>query len=280
MVLENIFNPFKVKNKPIEMFFAGFLFTIVGLGLSYVVFREYTGLLALFLIVIACIPLLYKIIVDEEELNLKGFNEFKILKEHSKIVVSLMFLFFGISAAMFLAYVFLPNTISSIIFSLQEDAIVQVNTNLQGNVVSSSFFLKVFTNNIKVLFFCLVFSFLYGTGALFILAWNASVLSVAIGSLFKEKLSAIASVVGFLGVAHYFSSFSFSFLRYMLHGSLEIVSYFVGGLAGGIISVAFVQHKLKNDKILTDVLDLLLISIGLLFVAAIIEVFVTPLFFY
>jgi uncharacterized membrane protein SpoIIM required for sporulation len=37
---------------------------------------------------------------------------------------------------------------------------------------------------------------------------------------------------------------------------------------------------LKEDKILVDSLDLIIISVGLLVVAGIVEVYVTPLFFY
>ena len=40
MVLESLFNPFVVKKKPWEMFLAGFIYSIIGLGLSYIVFKE------------------------------------------------------------------------------------------------------------------------------------------------------------------------------------------------------------------------------------------------
>ncbi len=37
--------------------------------------------------------------------------------------------------------------------------------------------------------FCLLFAFLYGVGAIFILVWNASVLGAAIGVFAKTQLS-------------------------------------------------------------------------------------------
>ena len=62
----------------------------------------------------------------------------------------------------------------------------------------------------------------------------------------------------------------------------EILGYFIGGLAGGIISVAVIQHDFgsRNFKhILLDSVDLVLLGLAILFVAALMEVYLTPLFF-
>jgi uncharacterized membrane protein SpoIIM required for sporulation len=62
----------------------------------------------------------------------------------------------------------------------------------------------------------------------------------------------------------------------------EIAAYFVAGLAGGIISIAIIRHDFgtkKFEHILLDSADLFLLSIGLLLVAGILEVWVTPVFF-
>ena len=72
-------------------------------------------------------------------------------------------------------------------------------------------------------------------------------------------------------------------LKYSLHGLLEILAYFVGGLAGGIISVAVIRHNFgtrKFERILWDASDLIIISVVVLVVAAILEVWVTPMVFY
>ena len=63
----------------------------------------------------------------------------------------------------------------------------------------------------------------------------------------------------------------------MTHGILEMVSYFVAGLAGGIISIALIKHNLKEDKVLVDALDLILLSLGILVVAGLVEVYITPM---
>ena len=65
----------------------------------------------------------------------------------------------------------------------------------------------------------------------------------------------------------------------MIHGILEITAYFIIALAGGILSMALIKKDLSYDAIMTDVLDLVLISIGFLLVGGIVEVYVTPLLF-
>ena len=54
------------------------------------------------------------------------------------------------------------------------------------------------------------------------------------------------------------------------------------GLAGGIISIAVIRHDYGTkefERIVLDASDLILISLAVLAVAAVVEVYVTPLFF-
>mgnify|MGYP001590226064 CR=1 FL=1 len=284
MVVELLFNPFIVKKKPWQMFAAGFLYTFVALIISLLVFKEIAGILTIFLIVISCLPLLFTTIKNEEELDMKSTKEWILLKEHTKVLLFLIALFLGITFALTLIYLFFPQSLVDNIFKLQMEAIGRVNSTVQadvtGNITKLDIFVKIIFNNFKVLFFCLIFSLLYGTGAIFILAWNASVIATAMGNLIKLELARTASMVGFSQLSSYLGVASFAFFRYMTHGILEIAAYFIAGLAGGIISVALIKHNLQEDRVLIDSLDLIIISIGLIVVAGIVEVYVTPVFFY
>jgi uncharacterized membrane protein SpoIIM required for sporulation len=279
MVLESFVNPFVLKRKPWEMFIAGFFYSIIALFISYLIFQEISGILMVFLIVLATLPILYTTIKQEEEIDLKYQREWNMLREHSRVITFLIFLFFGITAALVLCYVLLPTSMTQIIFSLQNKAIHEVNTNIVGHITAFGLFQKILLNNLKVLFFCLSFAFLYGTGAIFILTWNASVIATAIGNLMKTKLAQATSFMGLSAISSYFSITAFSFLRYMTHGIFEITAYFVAGLAGGIVSVAVIKHNFDNDKILFDVTELIILSLALLVIASLIEVFITPQLF-
>jgi uncharacterized membrane protein SpoIIM required for sporulation len=283
MVLERMLNPFSLKKRPWEMFLAGFVYSLVGVGLSYIVFREVSALLMVFLIVLATLPTLYVTIKNEQELEFKYEKESRLLKEHTKVLVFLIFLFLGVTVSLTIVYVFAPDSFTDTAFGLQKDAITNVNNvvhaQITGAISKGTLLGRIFLNNTKVLFFCLVFSFIYGTGAIFILTWNASVIATAMGGLFKSEIAKTAALVGSNSVASYFGTAAFSFFKYMTHGVIEIAAYFVAGLAGGIISIALIKHRLKENKVIIDSLDLILISIGLLFAAAIVEVYVTPVLF-
>ncbi len=287
MVLELLFNPFSLKKKPWQLFVVGFFNTIIALILSYIVFKDAAGLLSVFLIVMSTLPLFYVTIKREEELDFK-YPESRLLKEHGKVLIFFLFLFFGIMTAMVLAYVFLPQQMVNSVFNLQQAAITNVNNVIQtgpnsaavtGDITSIGLFLRILMNNFKVLFFCVIFSFLYGAGSIFILTWNASVIASAIGNLIKTEVGKAVSLIGFTSAATYFSAAAFSVFRYMTHGIFEIAAYFIAGLAGGIISIAFVRQNLKEPRVYLDVLDLVLISVGILVVGGIVEVYITPLLF-
>jgi len=196
-----------------------------------------------------------------------------LIKEHGKALSFFMFLFLGFVVSFALWYVFLPPDLTQNLFQIQIKEIKQVqNIEITGNAVSLiNVFGSIFFNNLLVMIFALLFAFFYGVGAIFILTWNASVLGVAIGNFANINIS-----------SGYFTSISSGLLRYSIHGIPEMLAYFTAGLAGSIISVAIIRHDFGSGKfkhILIDSLDMIFLSVFILFIAALLEVFVTPLFF-
>jgi uncharacterized membrane protein SpoIIM required for sporulation len=283
MVLESIINPLKAEKKPWEMLFIGFIYTSIAIFLSLWIFEKYSSLVMVFLTVLACTPLMYRTIRVEEKKDVEMDSEMTLLKEHSKALMFFMFLFFGITIACALWYIVLPGSMASNLFTIQTETITNINSKITGLSVNHFQILtKIFLNNIKVLIFCVLFAFVYGVGAIFILAWNASVIGVAMGSFFRGHFAEYAGSAGLVKLAGYFHIGGMSLLRYSIHGVPEIMAYFVGGLAGGIISVAVINHDFgtkKFEKILLDASDLIIISVVMLLIAGLVEVFITPLFF-
>jgi uncharacterized membrane protein SpoIIM required for sporulation len=108
--------------------------------------------------------------------------------------------------------------------------------------------------------------------------WNASIVGAAIGSFVKSSFAALTHTCG-VNVGTTFCAVSSGILRYTIHGIPEILAYFVAALAGGIISIAVINHEFSSRKfehILLDSADLLMLAIGILFLAALLEIFVTP----
>lgn len=283
MVLEALENPQNAEKNPKHMFFFGLLYTSVAIIISLWVFPEQASLVMIFLTVMAISPLFYKTIKYEEQKDMEDFDERLLLKEHSRALSFFMYFFFGATISYALWYTFLPESVIKVLFATQTSTILQINGGVTGfSVQVFEVFGKIFFNNIRVLIFCLLFAFLYGFGAIFVLAWNASVIGVAIGNFMRVNISTVSSLFGAESVMLYFKTISIGMFRYAIHGVPEILAYFIGGLAGGIISVAIIKHdfRTKNfEKIILDSSDLIILSIVFLFIAALLEVFVTPIFF-
>lgn len=282
MVLEWITSPKNAEKKPHMLFFVGLLYSSVAVLLSQWIFYNEASLVMIFFTVIACMPLIYSTIKLEEKKDTVINREWKLLKEHGKALTYFMYLFFGFTVSFAMWYVFLPSSSVQNLFSSQTQTYLTINSGITGNATNLDLFGRIFFNNLKVLMFCILFSFLYGVGAIFILTWNASVLGVAIGNYIRTRLSEYAGAAHLTKAAGYFHIFSLGLMRYAIHGIPEILSYFVGGLAGGIISIAVIRHDFDSKKlenIIVDSSGLFFIAFALLVLAAILEVYLTPLIF-
>jgi len=68
----------------------------------------------------------------------------------------------------------------------------------------------------------------------------------------------------------------------MIHGFPEIAAYFITALAGGMFGFGVIKHGIRNRhfvRVLENVALLLFLAIIILIVAAVIEVYLTPLLF-
>ncbi len=284
MVLESLINPLKAEREPLDLLVLGFLYSSIAVLLSLWVFKEHSSLVMVFLTVIAAVPLMVSTIKMEEKKDLVYATESAILKEHAKALKFFMYLFIGFVISYSFWYVVLPTGTIDLLFSTQTQTIREINANVLSAHASGSIsaFNRIFLNNVRVLIFCILFSFLYGAGAIFILTWNASVIGAAIGNFIRSNLDALLVKVGALGPHHYMQVISLGLLRYSLHGIPEILAYFVGALAGGIISVAAINHDFGSktfEKIVFDSSELTILSVAILLLAALLEVYVTPILF-
>jgi stage II sporulation protein M len=285
-MLETLINPKKAERKPWEMFFVGFVYAAVAILLANFLFmknpalQQYTSLFIICFTVMFSIPFMYYIIKLEEKKEEKSNNERTLIKEHGKAIGALLFLFLGFVVAFSVMYMVLPTNIANANFESQIRTFCAVNhqggiedcvNSLTGKAYLTSFSIKdgmpyvssILATNLTVFVNCLIFSLLFGAGAIFILAWNASVIGTAIG-IFAHKSS-----YGLFG----------GFARYMIHGIPEIAGFFVAALAGGIIGTAVIRHRMEKKKfwhVLHDSLDLIILGIIILILAAFIEVFLTP----
>ncbi len=282
MVIESLIGAKRAEKYPWQLFFLGMLYASVALFFSIWIFRDQASLIMVFLTVVAAIPLMYKTIKLEEKTDLENLSEMKLLRHHAKALTFLVIFFMGMTVAFSIWFTVLPSSMVETTFKVQVDTISSINSKITGGMTVMDLFSKIFFNNLKVLIFCVLFAFFYGAGAIFILTWNSSVISAAIGTFFRNNISTYANAVGLLKVGGYFHIFSISILRYMTHGVLEILAYFMGALASGIISIAVIRHDVNSKKfkqVMFDALNIMILAIFILVIASFVEVFITPALF-
>ena len=282
MVLESIINPPSMEKHPLEMVPVGFFYSSIGLFLALFVFAEYSSLAGVFITTLPLVVIMMNTIKYEEKKDLAIHKETFLIKEHGKALSMFFCLFMGMVVAYSFWFTVLPGDMGEGLFDFQIKTVsaIQQGAGGVGDTINQLGDLeKILTNNLAVLMFCILFSFLYGAGAIFILTLNASVIGVAVGSRVRDYLaSCVFAGHADMLYSYFNSSVSITFC-YMFHGLFEISAYIVGALAGGIISVAVVNHDFNTKEfwhIIVDSSDLLILSVVLLVVGAFIEAFMTP----
>lgn len=279
MVVEEILSPQNVRKHSINMTFFAFILGSLALWSSYILFPAHISILVIAFITIGTVPLIHKIFIDAEYIQERIKNKTVI---HKELVKTYAFFFVGLIICFTFWYLVLPahetdvclfegycfNGVSQDAFFSEQtrtlDAIGKLRTHLTGNVVASigacgantfCWFEVIFFNNFEILLLAVIFSFLYGAGAVFLIAWNASIIGVMIGQNILES-----GPLRFFGL--------------LPHGIPELVAYFSAAIAGGLLSVAVVKRKIQKyafKQIMEEVMVFVLLGLVSLFVGAVIE---------
>ena len=285
-MIESIINPKRTDKGPVKMFFVGLVYASLAMILVKLFFAkdavlyQSAGILVVTFCVMFSIPFIYYTLKaeEEEDEHIEGF--FSVWKIHKDAVFAFMWLFLGFLVAFSFWYIILKD---SNLFNAQIETYCTINSpgNIEGCILKNSEFpadkitggatngarfMSILSNNVYVMLFTLLFSLIFGAGAIFILAWNASVIAAAVGIFTDKSISGIP--VGLV--------------RYMIHGVPEITAYFVTALAGGMVGIGVIRNGVANRtflRIFENAIVLLFIAILFLVVGGVMEVYLTPLFF-
>lgn len=285
-MLESLINPKKAEKEPWKMFFVGFVYASLSLLLVHFLFSkdlvlaDQSGAFVVLFCVIFSFPFVYYTIKNEETED-EGVERLSdVLKIHGDAILAFMFLFLGFILAFSFWNIVLKNPN---LLNVQLETYCSINSpgniegclsqySISGKAVSGNSFskgsmlLSIIGNNFGVMILTLLLSLVFGAGAIFILVWNASVISAAVGIFANYRIYEIPAGI----------------LRYMIHGFPEIAAYFIVALAGGMIGVHVIQEGMEGEKftkVLTNVIFLILIAIVILVAAAFVEVYLTPTLF-
>jgi uncharacterized membrane protein SpoIIM required for sporulation len=285
-MLESLINPKRAEKGPWKMFFIGLLYASLSLLLVQLFFSgdpvliKYSGLIVVTFCVMFSLPFMFYIIKQEEKQDevVEGLKS--VWRVHKDAIFALLWLFVGFVVAFSFWFLVLGDPY---LLNAQIETYCMINApgNVEncfnqytqgstitptGSVTRMGRFLSILENNIYVLIFTLIFSLIFGAGAIFVLAWNATVIASAVGIFTNYRLSEMP-----IGI-----------MRYMIHGLPEIGAYFVTALAGGILGVGIIRHGIRDRRfyhVLENVIILLFASIIILVIAGLMEVYLTPAFF-
>lgn len=276
MVVESFITPDEARRNPWSLFLLGIVYSTIGILLALIIFPSQASITAVFLTTLASAPLFVSLMKSEEVTDERFFSQEKsVLFKHVDIISIFFFLFLGFAISFSFWFTFLPNWALQSVFSEQIGELNAMQNIVTGNLFNPDTFWTVLNNNVRVLFFLVVLSFIYGAGAVLILAWNASILGAAAGIFIKNEIGSLLGQDYLGSLAAYFTSLPAGLGQYMVHGTFEIIAYFIASLVGGLLSAAIIRKRYTSInffKLLKNTTLLIAIALLLLIISAYIEV--------
>ena len=266
-MLEQLFPASWIEKKAWFAFVLGVCYAVLGIGSALLLFPKQPGLAAVAFTSIRSLPSLNSLLTIEtkQAARERRFDLTDPFKNHKDIFGVYIFLFIGVMLVFSLFSIILPEIATNEIFAEQIEAV-----GIAGSAIDENGFASIFSNNLIVFLFALIASFIYGSGSIFIIIWNASVWGVVFGVIAREA----ATIANF----NPFSYFFLTLLAVAPHLVTEASAYIMAAISGGIVSKAVIMEKPFSErfkKIIQDALVIFFIAVILLIIAAFIETSIT-----
>ena len=252
MVIEYLIGDKRYLLTPTVFFAAGALYSLISTVFAIILFPSSASTSHVLLATVAVAPLIFKAIVVGA--HILDREPHRVLAVQSWLLSIYLAYMLGAVIGFQVAYIATPQQLRYTLLQEQinELEIIEgVRIKLTGMAVKDAMFWIILTNNLRVYLLSILLSFIYGTGGMLLLNWNASILA----TLFLQKLH--SNPLAYI-------------LRIFPHTLFEFLGYFTGGITGVLIGVALIQEG-WNRRLLKDVTLLFLLGIGFILLGALIE---------
>ncbi|MBU3905061.1 MAG: stage II sporulation protein M [Nanoarchaeota archaeon] len=236
-----------VDKKPEYAFALGIAFATIGLLVAILIFKTSPSFPAVFLTAMAAAPVALRLIKKQED----GKDFFE---KYKSLIAVYSYLFFGMAVSFAIWFAILPEKFVTLLFREQ-----LLKFTVGAFTFSQANLFAILVNNFGLLFFFFLMSFFYGAGAMFLLAWNASILGTMWGNAIKALMSLLNPGQVIINVL---AAFPYLFP--------EVAAYFFAAIAGGILS-ANMHTKKGFDKYIGEALLLFWVALALIIVSGVIE---------
>ena len=269
MVLEALYKPEWLMKKTWMGLILGLAYSIIGIGMSVLLFPNDPALVAVIFTSILLFPTFYNLfkIEKKKEEKEKTFNIMKLWKDNKTIIKIFLFVSLGIFIVFSLFSIMLPSMATNHLFKQQLE--IMSTGQISGNAISTGLFTSILNNNLIVFVFIFILSLLVGSsGAIFLITWNLSVWATIFGNISRTAALSVGK--------NPFIYFLLVLLSVLPHAFLELFSYILAAISGGVISKTFITDRFSKRFVSVLVYNLILfvIAIIILIIAALVETYV------
>ena len=271
-MLESLLEAERAEKSPWKVMFLAIAIGAVAIALAAIIGGgNESGHLVVAFACIAAAPLMVRVIHIEERADTQPWfskSEIGLLMRHGDMFAVYTFYFIGIIVIASLFFTLFPADVMGQVFASQVKELGAINAlRGTGHVVSACGFACIIENNLGVLGLVMLFSFMFGAGAVYIITWNASVVGVLVGTIARQHA---ASNGGSLTLA-YLVALPYSLISIFPHGVFEIGGYFFGGLASGMLGAAMLRNDYKNRTVMKDLTIIVVLAVIFVVIGAAIE---------
>jgi len=269
MVFEQLYSAEFLHDHPAYGLLLGIAYTLLGLFISLVIFPSDPAVITVGIASLLLLPSLFKLTDSAEisERKVPTVSEFaKVTLPHVKVYIAI---FFGIFFTFAVLAILLPKLAVGHYFNTQLNIVSGAASSGGATTFSLALWWDLFTWNLQVLMLSFFLSLVAGNGAIFFIAWNASVWGTVFGNL--------AKTAGVVSTANPFILFLLVILSVFPHTFMEGLSYMLSAISGTTLSDGIVNEGItsKNMWVIFKYNALLLLfAICVLAVGMMIETYV------
>src|SRR3989338_751043 len=257
LIFKKAMSPDNLKKNMRSAAFVSLLLVVFGFFISMFIFYSALSLATVAFSSLLLLP--YNMNVFHMRAKCASRKWSHIFHRHNELIKFYLYSFFGMAVAYAMLFALFPPDLSDHLFSSQMSA-----TGLAGNFSNPEIFFEIISNNLVLVFVAFALSIFYGAGSLYILNYNASLLGMLYGNVFRILIWSVPSI------------WLVNPILYLPHTILEIIGYLLAAVAGGILSEINLSHI--NRRYLLDSITLLIISINIILMAGYIEVILPGMF--
>jgi len=228
-MLERLFPTTWVEKRGVYAFLIGLCLSIVGIGISLLVFPKDPALVSVAFTAILLLPEI-RGILSREEHSMKSNKT--MVSEFFRLSKTYLLLLLGVFVTYTLATMLLDSMTASIMFREQ----LAIRGAAAGTTLFNAGLLaSLMGNNAIVLAAIFLISFLTGDGGIFLLTWNASVWGTIFGITAKNA--------ALLTQKNPFAYLVLILIIVLPHAILELMAYISAAMAGGILSDNLIKEE-------------------------------------